>query len=370
VKASIDWQWAPIFLVLGLMWWGLSFFSAHRLKPVVPFASLSFVNTYSSSLREKLAKVPHFLMIGTLICLMMAMLNPRLLLEKQQPENNSSLNAPPPVEGIAIYFVLDQSGSMSEKAQISRTGITKLELLKQTTKSFIEGSTQAGLEGRPNDMIGLIAFARTAQVLSPLTLDHASVLRELNKLDIMRIKDQDGTGIGYAIYKTANLIAATRHFASSLQGQGKPAYSIKDAVMILVTDGMQDPNPLDQNNRFRWMDPEQAADFAKKQNIRLYIVNIDPEFTKPAWEANRKQMQRMAETTGGHFYPLNAASDISAIYKEIDKLAPSTMPSYKNGDTSKINYAVWPLYPYLVLLGMVLFAMALTLQTTWLRTFP
>ena len=175
-------------------------------------------------------------------------------------------------------------------------------------------------------MIGLVAFARTVQILAPLTLDHKLLLDKLGKLNVIGIEDQDGTAIGYAIYKTANLIATTRHFAEDLRGKGKPAYDIKDAVMILVTDGMQDPNPLDERNRYRWMDPEQAAAFAKEQNIHLYVVNVDPEFSKPEWEANRNQMKRAAEVTGGRFYPVNATSKLSEIYKEIDALTKSTLP--------------------------------------------
>jgi Ca-activated chloride channel family protein len=223
-------------------------------------------------------------------------------------------------------------------------------------------------------MIGLAAFARTTQVLSPLTLNHKDLIDQLNKLEIMRIQDQDGTGIGYAIYKTANLIAATRHYAQRLQGQGKPAYDIKDAVMILVTDGMQDPNPLDKDNRYRWMDPEQAAAFSREQNIRLYIVNIDPEFAKPKWEANRKQLQRAAESTGGHFYALDASSSIAKVYKEIDALAKSTLPMpaplFRLAADQPDRYATVWLYPWLIAIGAGLLAAALLLQTTWLRTVP
>lgn len=312
-----------------------------------------------------------------LIFFLAAAANPRLHIKKEETGEPSSNRTPPAIEGVAIYFVLDQSGSMEGKAQISssrgRETITKLALLKQVTKAFIQGDANLGLKGRPSDMIGLVAFARTAQVLSPLTLDHSILLDKLAKLDMMRIDDQDGTGIGYAIYKTANLIAATRHFAENLRGQGKPAYTIKDAVMILVTDGMQDPNPLDQDNRYRWMDPEQAAAFAKEHNIHLYVVNIDPEFSKPQWEANRKQMKRVAEMTGGRFYTLNSFSSIADIYKEIDALTKSTLPAPSLAEAradDQFHDATVYMYPWLIAIGMTALALALVLQTTWLRVVP
>lgn len=372
---SLDWHLVPVFIAALVLWGGFSWLWSRTRQPVLPFASLDFLERCRPSLRQSLAQCPRYLLLAALSLFLAAALNPRLHTKKSPEEIEPSNNAPAPVEGIAIYLVLDQSGSMEEKAQISSIGgrvtTTKLALLKQMTKAFIQGDAEAGLGGRPNDMIGLVAFARSAQVLSPLTLDHQVLLDKLDKLGIMRIKDQDGTGIGYAIYKAANLIAATRHFAENLRGKGKPAYDIKDAVMILVTDGMQDPNPLDQDNRYRWMDPEQAAAFAKDQKIRLYVVNIDPQFTKPEWEANRKQMQRVAEVTGGRFYALSTTSNIAEIYKEIDKLAASTLPASAIAvDASKNHYHVVKLFPYLIAAGMIMFAAALVLQATWLRVMP
>lgn len=367
--------------VLGiLLLWGLLFFLTRRsLKPVIPYSCLKFFEGKPKSFRQKFASLPSSLLGLALLCLLAAMANPRYHQKKEGIDLSSNKNQPPVIEGLAIYLILDQSGSMAEKAEVSsfassRASTTKLNLLKQVTQAFILGNEQAGLKGRPSDMIGLVAFARTAQVLSPLTLDHKVLIDQLNQLDIMRIKDQDGTGIGYAIYKTANLIAATRHFARHLKGQGKPAYEIKDSVMILVTDGMQDPNPLDQSNRFRWMDPEQAAAFAKQQNIRLYVINIDPEFTKPEWQANRKQMQRMAESTGGRFYALSSHANVADIYKEIDTLEKSSVPlpasTHFQKDELPRMYKTIRLYPYLIGFSMIFLAFSLVLQTTWLRTVP
>lgn len=380
MDGGIDWNAFPTIIGFAIVW---VLFYLHRRRrgvaPAVPVSSLQAFKGQGTSLRQWLAHWPRRLLLTALALFLLAALNPRLFMEKNADDVPPNNRAPPAVQGIAMYFILDQSGSMGEKAQVSSTGgrvtTTKLALLKQMTKSFIAGDPTLGLKGRPNDMIGLVAFARTAQILSPLTLDHAVLLDQLNKLDIMNIKDQDGTGIGYAIYKTANLIAATRHFAEDLRGAGKPAYDIKDAVMILVTDGMQDPNPLDQDNRFRWMDPEQAAAFAKDQKIRLYVVNIDPQFSKPEWEANRKQMKRVAETTGGRFYSLSTNSNIADIYKEIDTLAKSTLPvpvlsSAKTKESEPQLYTTYWLYPWLIAFAMVLIAVAIVLQTTWLRPLP
>lgn len=372
---SIDWNALPPVVGVVLTLTILQYCGRYFRSVVLPFSSLPFIDKSRNNLRQRLAPSPQYIFFLSLAFFLTAALDPQIYLKKSADQITPMNDIPPPIEGIALYFILDQSGSMEEKAQVQstegRVTTTKINLLKQMTKAFIGGDSKAGLLGRPNDMIGLVAFARTAQVLSPLTLDHKQLIELLDRLNIMKIKDQDGTGIGYAIYKTANLIAATRHFSENLLGQGKPAYDIKDAVMILVTDGMQDPNPLDQDNRFRWMDPEQAALFAKEQKIKLYVVNIDPEFTKPEWEANRKQMQRVAEMTGGRFYSMNTSSNIADIYKEIDSLEKSHIPAaLESIEKSENQYTIYRLYPGLVAAGMALFAAALLLQTTWLRISP
>lgn len=371
----IDWNALPLVLVVLAIWLLVFFFRKGKIRPLLPLSSLKIFAGHTPTFRQRIALLPERLLVFCLAVFLIAALDPRIYLDRQPENRNEDSRIPSAVEGLAIYFILDQSGSMEQKAQIAtsegRATTTKLNLLKQITRDFIVGDQKSGLKGRPTDMIGLVSFARTAQVLTPLTLDHKILLEQLKKLEVMRIKDQDGTGIGYAIYKTAHLISATKYFAENLRGTGKPAYEIKDAVMILVTDGMQDPNPLDQKNRFRWMDPEQAAGFAKAQNIRLYVVNIDPEFTKPEWQANRNQMKRVAEMTGGRFYVLQGSSSISSIYKEIDDLEKSHVPvSVSNDSLDGQQQALISLYPYLIAIGMFAFMLSIILQTTWLRVIP
>lgn len=377
MPVGIDWAALTGVFSAFALWFALRYFSRHRPFPHLPFSSLQLFPEKRSRKLVMYSYLPT-LNFAALAFFLLAALNPRLFLEQKNQEGGSSHPAAPAVEGMAIYLALDQSGSMAGIAQSDssrRAEESKLAVLKTLTRSFIEGDASKGLKGRPGDMIGLVAFARTAQVLSPLTLDHRQLIDELQKLDIMRTQDQDGTGIGYAIYKTAHLLSATRHFAETLKSRGKAAYEIKDSAIILVTDGMQDPNPLDESHRYRWMDPEQAAMFAKNQKIKLYVINIDPQFSKPEWEANRKQMQRVAEKTGGRFYSLNTASSLAEIYKEIDQLeksrffTPLELSSEEKQEPSQIYTTVW-LYPYFIGCGMLLLLVSLLLQTTWLRVIP
>src|SRR5262249_48328381 len=139
------------------------------------------------------------------------------------------------------------------------------------------------VQEHPNDLIGAISFARSAIVLSPLTLDHEAVISSIKRLKIPQDLNQQGTVIGYAIFKTANLIAAMRQNLSE-------QYKLHDALLVLVTDGFQDPNPLDKGRRFRTMDVDEASDYAKEQGVRVFIVNVDPSINTEKFLPNKHQM--------------------------------------------------------------------------------
>jgi len=283
---------------------------------------------------------------------------------------------PPPSHGIAIYLVLDNSGSMNEEVtvQSGKKGLyttSKIDLLKKVSREFIEGDPQLGLSGRSNDMIGLIFFARGAHVMAPLTLDHETLLQELDKFHVIGDKDQDGTSIGYALYKTANMIAATRHYAQALIEKGEPAYTIKNSVIILITDGLQDPNPLDKGKRFRNMDVPEAATYIKEQGIRLYIVNVEPRMNTKEFEPYQHIMQRATALTGGQFFAVDLSKGLEQIYKEIDQLETSVLheTSIDKGQHPDLYQRI-SVYPYIVLLGLLSFLVAVILDTLILRRVP
>ncbi len=336
-----------------------------------PHLYFSDIKTLGNSLSGKWANLPETLSYFSLLLLILAFPDPRLLIERHR-ENKNDESVKSPTEGIAIYLVLDQSGSMAEEIS-SITRQKKVDLLKQVTKQFIAGDPNTGLQGRPNDLIGLIEFARGAHVLSPLTLDHAAILSELATFAPIGERDQDGTSIGYAIFKSANMISATKHYAQELIDKGDPAYTIKSTIMILITDGMQDPNPLDKGKRLRNMDIPEAAAYTKEQGIRLYIVNIEPKMAFEEFAPNRHIMQRAAELTGGKFYMADGSTNLEGIYRDIDKLEKSALPEgvqNLNKDQRPDLYRRFPFSPFLVGMGLILLLASLLLDSTLFRRVP
>jgi Ca-activated chloride channel family protein len=298
------------------------------------------------------------------------------LRDSDHPPRDSSGDQTP-VEGIAIYLLLDSSLSMEEPVNVTteegyRKNVTRLEMLKEVTKRFVEGDKTLGLKGRPNDLIGVVTFSRSAQVLTPLTLDHNVVLRELNGLKVNRDQSQLGTSLGYAIFKTANLIAATRNFGGEIVEKGKPSYDIKSSVILLVTDGFQETNPEDVNNHLRSIELPDAIEFAKEQGIRIYIVNIDPSISAEKYADHRKLFQLLTESTGGKFFFSEGSRNLSQIYAEIDRLEKSLLPAQSQSDKERMPhlYQRISLYPIFIAIGLLLLVCSVILETTFLRIYP
>lgn len=349
----------PLFLIY-------KFFLAGALPPSLAFSHLKYFEKIPTSLRVKWAWLPRGLYLSSLACLLLAFIDPHFISSQEEAAAPSILEKRLviPTEGIALYLVLDQSGSMAQKVLTrsstgSRLYIPKMDLLKQVTSQLIQE--------RSNDLIGLISFARIPRVLVPLTLDQQTLIDALQKLNVVSNSKEDGTAIGYAIFKAANLITATRHYATELNQQGISQYDIKSALILVVTDGMQDPSQLDVGNRLRTMELEEAADYAKSQNIHLYVVNIDPAFATEEYAPHRRQLQSITELTGGQFYLVNDNQDLGQIYKQINTLEKSQIPQFT---IPAIEIRHFSLYPYLIALGLCFFLTASLLNALYFKPIP
>lgn len=353
----------PIACIIGLLLVGLFLlFKKYFRTEKEPYLFFSYTDPFEkiSSFRTKYAELPRFLGYFSIGFFLLAFTDPHYFAQKSSGETEHSEKIYP-TEGIALYFILDRSGSMREEVPMEGGTLSKLDLMKKVTREFISG--------RPDDLIGIISFARGATVVSPLTLDHEVLLKRLAEIGFTKDKDQDGTAMGYAIYKTANLIAATKHFAESLPPNQKPAYEIKSSVMILITDGFPDPNPLDKGKRLRNLDADEAARFAKENGIRLYIINVDPRFSSQEFDPQRHLLERSAEMTGGKFFLADSSYSLRQIFSDIDQMEKSILPASQEGGEAKVSVRI-SFYPYLFAIGLVCLLLSLALNGTLFRRVP
>ncbi|RME96499.1 MAG: VWA domain-containing protein [Verrucomicrobia bacterium] len=247
--------------------------------------------------------------------------------------------------GIDIVVALDLSTSMaSEDFELEGKRINRLEIAKRVLREFIEK--------RPNDRIGLVAFARNAYVVAPPTLDHDFLIANLRRLEMGLI--EDGTAVGSALSAALNRLR-------NLGGRSR--------IVILMTDG--------QNNAGK-VPPLTAAEAAHTLGIKVYTIGVGTRGRAPvpvtdAFGIKRYRMievdidedtlQKIAERTGGRYFRADNTQALRRIYEEIDRMEKTEveMKEYR-------RYR--ELFHWAVLPAMVLLLIEVILNNTLWRRLP
>lgn len=223
------------------------------------------------------------------------------------------------VEGIAIELVVDRSGSMMA-LDFSRGDrrMDRLDAVKLVATEFIRGG--GGLPGRPDDLIGLVTFARFADSLSPPTLSHDYVIEALQSIRPATQQGEDGTAIGDAV---ALAVERLRDLAESRTDDA--SRRIKSRVIILLTDGENNAGDIE---------PMTAAELARALGVRLYTIGVGSrgmapmpvqtplglQYINQPVSIDEDLLRRMAERTGGEYFRATDERSLRAIYERIDAL--------------------------------------------------
>lgn len=338
----------------------------------IPFSAFFFFKDRKPNFKERLARAPTWLYRTALALLLIALLDPYLEYQKE-PKAEEEFES----RGLALFLLLDNSTSMNFKVPgRSPSGypeeVMKMDLSKRVAKQFVQGDPRVGLKGREGDMVGLVTFARVARIVSPLTLDHDKIVEEIDKIQFNKDIRQVGTGIGYAVYKTVSSLRAALHFNQGIDKEEVPFYDIKNPVLIIITDGINEINPEDENNPLRGMDLWKAAEYSKENNVKLYIVNIDPAFAKMKDKTYHELYDLITKYTGGKFYMVDDSRDLVDIYRDIDRLEKSKVPLFAKGGQDKDSPSTEKihLYPYLIALSLLLIFCTVFLEAAYLKVVP
>jgi len=235
-------------------------------------------------------------------------------------------------EGIAIQMVLDTSGSMAQETFIINGRYArKLDAVKQVFKDFVLG--RGALGGRENDLMGMTAFAMYADTRCPLTLDHASLCNLLDETEIpgwvdgRQVREQQEAGytaLGDAIVlATDDLRRAGEQAVAGVPG----AEAAKSKVMILLTDGADNPPPFPGAPPAK---PIETAKVAATLGIKIYTIgavgSVEPRrsafgfLLSPGGEVDEPTLKEIARVTGGSYFRATDTSSLEKIYEEIDRL--------------------------------------------------
>ncbi|MGD8368987.1 MAG: VWA domain-containing protein [Desulfobacterales bacterium] len=325
-------------------------------RGAVRFSTVRNANRAGKSLRQTLAPLTAALQIAAIVCLVVALARPQTGREKVRDVSR----------GIAVEMVVDRSGSMGAEMEYNGRKMNRLEVVKQVFEKFVLGDG-ADLPGRPDDLIGMITFARYPDTVCPLTLAHGALPQFLESVKLVQRRDEDGTNIGDALALAAARLQTADETLARQNPEAKKSYKIKSKVVILLSDG--------ENNCGK-RDPVRAAELAKKWGIRVYTIaigggeamqSIRTPFGvyKVPLEAplDTTVLQTIAKTTGGFFRQAQDAESLQAIYEDIDKMEKSEIESVRFVDyrESFIPFA---------LAGLLLTAGAIILDNTLFRKVP
>jgi Ca-activated chloride channel homolog len=267
-----------------------------------------------------------------------------LLLGLAKPQSGV-VSAEVRASGIDIMILLDVSRSMlAEDYSIGAERASRIEVVKQVTEKFIQN--------RPNDRIGIIAFAGRPFLVSPLTLDHAWLLANLSRLQIGLT--EDGTAIGSALVSAANRLRDLK---------------AKSRVIILLTDG---------DNNAGKVPPFTAAEAAAGIGIRIYTIGAGTNGLVPFPETDRfgnkfyteeympfqeDTCRQIAKIGHGEFFRAIDTRSMQEIFASIDRLEKTEMSVQKVE-----NYE--DLFPWFVGVGLGLVGIGTVLGETIWRRIP
>lgn len=343
------WVWLLCLLVLLPVFW-LVWLHPQR-RPVIRFSGLSELRSAGGAWRRHLRFALPALRTVALGCLIIAAARP-------QTANESRRTV---VEGIAIQMVLDISTSMRD-LDLSPPGqqLSRLDVVKDVFQRFVTGG--GDLPGRPNDLIGMIRFARYPDSVCPLTLDREVLLSILDETHTIvwldqtgrwrGNKEEDGTAIGDALALAVERLKDLKRTT----GSGNQLV-ITGRVAIVLTDG--------QNNT-GMITPQQAGELAATYGIKVYTIMAGKGERLP-WGGqlpiDDSDLQRIAEVTGGRHFRSDNAEALEQIYEQIDQLERTRTEEQSHVEWGELAW-MW------LVIAFVCLAVQMGLDHTLLRKIP
>jgi Ca-activated chloride channel family protein len=235
--------------------------------------------------------------------------------------------------GIDMMLAIDLSPSM-QALDYHRDGqdISRVDIVRENVGRFIKD--------RPNDRIGMVAFAGEAFLMSPLTLDHDWLEQNVDRLQVGLAGD--ATAIGSAIAVCCNRL------------RDQPG---KSKIIVLLTDGANNAGKIT---------PFAAAQAAAALHIKIYTIGAgsadvakfpirDPftgqrTYTTIPVDIDNDALQKIADITGGKFFRAADVNSMENVYKTINRLE-TTRTATKHFEHIQ-EYFPLCLYPGLFFLGL------------------
>ena len=239
-----------------------------------------------------------------------------------------------PVNGRDLMLAVDLSKSMQEvDFIIEGRRVDRLQATKKVVGDFIER--------RVGDRLGLVLFGTQAYLHVPLTFDRDTVgqLLEETVIGLAGPSTAIGDAIGLSVKRLRD-------------------NDTEQKVLILVTDGA---------NTAGVIEPIRAAELAAEVGLTIHTVGIGADEImvrrlfgsfrfNPSKDLDEKTLRAVAKATGGRYFRARDATELEAIYTEIDKLEPVE----QSGEHFRPKTA---LYPWPLALALLLSTAAVIIFT-------
>ena len=291
--ANPQFFWLLLLLPLALLWY---FF-----KRKEETASLRISSITGFTAKQLLPKLKPLLFAMRLLALT------AIIIAMARPQTEDISTRTKTTKGIDIVMAIDVSSSMLARDLKPN----RLAALKEVAADFIQQ--------RPNDRIGLVAYAGESYTKTPITSDKSIVLNALREITYGQL--DDGTAIGMGLATSVNRLKESKAISK---------------VIILLTDGV---------NNSGFIEPQTAADLAVEFDIKTYTIglgtngnalspiayNADGSFRygMRQVEIDEELLKDIAEVTGGKYFRATDNEKLEAIYDEINKLEKTEIEEFK-----------------------------------------
>lgn len=291
--ANPQFFWLFLLLPLALLWY---FF-----KRKEETASLKISSVKGFTVHSILPKLKPLLFMIRLLALA------AIITALARPQTEDISTRTKTTKGIDIVMAIDVSSSMLARDLKPN----RLSALKEVAGDFIRQ--------RPNDRIGIVAYAGESYTKTPITSDKSIVLNALKEITYGQLND--GTAIGMGLATSVNRLKESKAISK---------------VIILLTDGV---------NNSGFIEPQTAADLAVEYDIKTYTIglgtngnalspvayNADGSFRygMRQVEIDEALLEDIAKVTGGQYFRATDNEKLEEIYDEINKLEKTEVEEFK-----------------------------------------
>ena len=200
-------------------------------------------------------------------------------------------------EGVDVVLVVDTSTSMrADDFSTATRRMDRLDAAKAVLAQFIQA--------RPDDRLGIVAFAAMPYTIAPLTTDHAWLMLQMDRLQTGML--EDATAIGDAIASGVNRLRDSK---------------AKSKIVILLTDGIHNAGRLT---------PPDAAQAAAALGIKVYTVGAASDRPRQGMglfglamagpEIDDAMLTKIAGTTGAQYFRATDLASLEETYRQIDEM--------------------------------------------------